>query len=152
MTYSLTSFIASHEEETARKKIIEVMGFEVVTPKSDELIVKLYIPDEDVITVKDKKGNKRQILVPEVDLLDEPYKACTALVIAIGENAYKGEEYEETGAWCKVGDFVTIPRTVGWQCRYRGHFVHFIKADKIFNVIEDPTYIKRVPWEEFFHE
>ena len=69
--------------------------------------------------------------------------SCTGMVVQMGEDAYQGTRFENTGPWCKVGDWVSLPRHEGVQFDYRGKPMFYINDDKIVNVIEDPSHIKR---------
>ena len=45
--------------------------------------------------------------------------------------------------WCKVGDWIVIPRNEGTQVNYRGIPMQFIPDDRVLAIIEDPTHVTR---------
>jgi hypothetical protein len=109
----------------------------------DEMAVKLFIMEDDICAGKDIFGKEIKIAVPPVVKANEVYRTCVSLVIAVGPDCFKGERYKNSGPWCRVGDWVFMPRNEGLQVVHRGIPMHYIKHDKIYCIIEDPSYIYR---------
>ena len=65
------------------------------------------------------------------------------IVLALGPDCYKGERFQHSGPWCKVGDWVIIPRNEGTQFLYNEIPVHLLPDDRILTVIPDPTVVRR---------
>lgn len=145
------SFIEDTEVETANKFIEEHLGFEPPRTTGWHMAVKLYVREKDVHQIKDDEGNPIlgsngkpiYIELPESVRAHDKYRSCTALVVSQGPDCYKDERYKEAGPWCKVGDWVVIPRNEGTQINYRGIPMQIIPEDRVLAIIEDPTYVTR---------
>jgi hypothetical protein len=141
---SLTSFIEDHEEEEAKKFIEEELGFPIPKAFSKKIIVKVYIRPEQISRFKTDDGRIVSLYAPLVYLANDRYSNFTALVLSVGEDCYKGEEYKESGPWCKPGDWVVIPRNEGNQYEHRDVTIQVIPEHAIYDVIEDPSYVERL--------
>jgi co-chaperonin GroES (HSP10) len=134
------SFIEEHEEGDAQDFInnlfTEITG-EVfdMKPAGYMIAVKLYT--REMVT----EGG---IIIPDVVLSEDKYQSCSALVCAMGPEAYKGEKFERSGPWCKVGDWVMIPRYEAVAVSYRGVALGLIPDDRIMAVIKDPRDVESV--------
>jgi co-chaperonin GroES (HSP10) len=137
------SFIENCEEEEAKKIIEEHLGFPAPRVTGYHLAVKIYVREQDVHSFIDDKGEKKFIALPDSVTANDKFRNCTALVVSVGAGAYKGERFAETGPWCKVGDWVVIPRNEGTQVNYRGIPMQLIPDDRILCVIEDPSHVTR---------
>jgi len=137
------SFIAPEEEADARAFIQEHLGFEAPRPCGYHIAVKLYIRGDDVKKFVDDAGNEMLIEVPDVVAVEDRYRSCTALVLAVGPDSYKGKRFEESGPWCKVGDWVVIPRNEGTQLNYRGTIIQVLPDDRVLMTVEDPSHVTK---------
>lgn len=82
---------------------------------------------------------------------DEKYSTCAGLVISVGPQAYTGNNFDGTprypgGPWCKVGDWVIIPRLGSDQISYgatREQMVPLmiLADDKIMGIVPDPKFV-----------
>jgi co-chaperonin GroES (HSP10) len=134
------SFIEEHEEGEAQDFInnlfTEITG-EVFDMKPAGYMIALKLFTREQIT----EGG---IILPEIVLSEDKYQSCSALVCAMGPEAYKGEKFERSGPWCKVGDWVMIPRYEAVAVSYRGVALGLIPDDRILAVIKDPKDIESV--------
>lgn len=138
-----TSFIEQHEEEDAKKFIKEQLGYEPPKPCGYYMLVKLYIREEEIKTIVDEHGKEIKLYLPDTARHEDRYRSVCALVLAMGPDCYKGERFRETGPWCKVGDWVVIPRNEGTQIVYNEHPVHLIPDDRILMVIPEPAVVRK---------
>jgi len=142
---SLTSYIEDDEEEEAKKFIEEELGFPLPKALGKRLIVKIYIRPEELTTFVNNEGKTVSIYIPEIYLENDKYSNFAALVLSVGDQCFKGDEYKENGPGCKVGDWITIARNHGGQQYFhRGVTVQNIPEDAIYDVIQDPSYVERV--------
>ncbi len=70
---------------------------------------------------------------------DLSYLMNVCKVLALGPRAYKQEIFEETGPWCKVGDYVLIPRLGGQKIKLKGVPLTLISCDLILAVLDNPA-------------
>jgi len=140
---SLTSLIEDHEEQEAKDLIEENLGFSPSEPFSRKIAVKIYVRPDEITTFKTDAGKEVKLYLPPTLSANDKYRKCTALVISVAKDAYTDEKYQESGPYCKVGDWLMIPRNVGTQVNYRGFPVQIIPEDAIYLVIEDPEHIER---------
>ena len=141
---SISSYIEDFEEEEAKKFIEEELGFPALKGFSKKLVVKIFVRPEEISTFKTAEGKTVSIVLPEMFLANDPYTNFTALVIHVAQDCYTDEEYKETGPYCKVGDWIIIPRNVGTQQNYRGVTVQVIPEHAVYCVVEDPSYVERL--------
>ena len=141
---STTSFIEDFEEDEAKQFIEEELGFPPMKAFSKELVVKIFVRSEELSTFKTTEGKTISIVLPEIYLANDKYTNFTALVLDVAKDCYTGEEYKESGPWCKVGDWIVIPRNVGTQKDYRGVTVQVIPEHAVYCVVEDPNYVERL--------
>lgn len=137
------SFIAPDEEVDAAKFIEEHLGFPPPRTCGYHLSVKVYIRGKDVKSFVDNNGNKTLIEIPDVVGVEDRYRSCTALVLSMGPDSYKGKRFEDSGPWCKVGDWIVIPRNEGTQLNYRGTIIQVIPDDRVLMVVEDPSHVTK---------
>lgn len=138
-----TSFIDATEEVEAKEFIKTHLGFDPPRMCGYFMAVKLFIREEDIDIGKDINGKEIKIAIPETVRANDKYKSCTALVVAQGPECYKGERFKDSEPWCKVGDWIIIPRHEGPQINYRGVPMHLIPDDKVYGVVEDPSFVTR---------
>jgi len=137
------SFIDAHEEEEAKKFIEQHLGFPAPRVCGYYMAVKLYVRPEEVSTFTDKDGKEIKIILPESARVEDKWRSCTALVLSQGPQCYKGKKFKDSGPWCKVGDWIVIPRNEGVQVNYRGIPMQYIPDDRVLGIIEDPTHVVR---------
>lgn len=140
---SVTSLIEDHEEQEAKDLIAEQLGFVPSEPFSRKLAVKIYVRPDEIAIGKNSEGKEISIYLPPTINCHDKFRNCTALVINVAKDCYMDEKYQESGPYCKVGDWVMIPRNVGTQVNYRGVPVQLIPEDAIYMVIEDPEHVER---------
>jgi len=140
---SLTSYIEDHEENEAKQFIEEELGFPLPKASRNRLIVKIYVRPEELSTFENEKGETVSLYMPEIYLEGDQYKNFAALVLSVGEQCFKGDEYKDNGPGCKVGDWVTIARNDGGQqYLYKGISVQDIPESALMAVIENPDYVQ----------
>lgn len=143
-TESKTSFITKDKEDEGRRKVQEILGFEPPRICGYHILVMLNIRKGDKSTFPDPKtGKETKILKPEAIQAMERWHSSVGLVIAVGDEAYKGYRFKRTGPFCKVGDWVCFARAEGRHFVYRGVPVCFVPDNTVFAPLEDPTYILR---------
>lgn len=141
---SISSYIEDFEEQEAKKFIEDELGFESIKAFSKKLVVKIFIRPEEISTFTTDSGKEVSIVIPEMYLANDKYTNFTALVLDVAKDCYTDDEYKETGPYCKVGDWIIIPRNVGTQQDYRGVTVQVIPENAIYCVVENPTYVERL--------
>lgn len=145
------SFIEAHEEDEAKALIAEQLGFQPPRPCHWNILVKIHYNSEDMVEHKDNSGNPivglngKPLLVvrEEARKITERWSNMTALVLALGPSAYKGDLFKDSGPSCKVGDYVLIPRSEGANISYKGVALQILPDDKVFAVVEDPDAVTR---------
>lgn len=136
------SFIEEHEEAEAIRQIEELLGFERPRVTGYHICVKIYVRDEDIGKLYDKDGKETLLYAPAQVSAHDKFRNCSALVLSIGNIAYKHEKFMGI-PWCKVGDWVMIARNGGPQVNYRGIPVTTLPDDNIYMVLEDPRHVTR---------
>lgn len=143
------SFVEPHEEEFAKELIdaqfVEMTGkpFDM-RPAGYMIALKIFIEPDELTTITNDKGEKVTLYRSVVAQAEEKYQSCSALVCALGPDAYKGEKFKDSGPWCNIGDWVMIPRYEATAISYRGVAVALIPDDRVMCVITDPTDVKSV--------
>ena len=141
---SMYSFIDDNEEQEAKELIEKHLGFPAPRATGYYMAVKIYLRPEEIATVVDEvTGKTKSIYLPESVTANDKYRNCTALVVSQGSECYKGKRFKNSGPWCKIGDWIAIPRNEGTQLNYRGIPMQFIPDDRVLCVVEDPSYITR---------
>lgn len=141
---SVTSFIEKREEAEAKLIIEGHLNFPPPRVCGYHLVIKLFVGNEALSEVTNSVGEKIKIINPSVNIDANKWRSCTGLVLAIGPDAYRGKRFEErSGPWAKVGDWVVFPRHEGTQFNYRGIPMYFVPDDRLFAVVDDPSYVTR---------
>jgi hypothetical protein len=163
VNYVGPSFILPEEEEEAEKLITELLGFKRPRPVNYFLLVKIYVrPDEIGSWVDPVTKQKKSFYLPQSISAHDKFRSAVGLVVHMGPRAYKDGHFVEPlymrlvrkvfGKWmkpsiyqpsCKVGDWIYIPRHEGPQINYRGVPMMILPDDKVYMVVEDPTYVTR---------
>lgn len=137
------SNIEPHEEAEAQQVIdaqfIEMTGqpFDM-RPAGYLVAVKIYIRPEELKTIKKEDGTEVTLYLPDTVRAEDKYSSVSALVCAVGPEAYQGEKFERSGPWCKVGDWILIPRYESTMVSYRGVAVALLPDDRVMAVISGP--------------
>jgi len=137
------SNIEPHEEAEAQQFIdaqfIEMTGqpFDM-RPAGYLVAVKIYIRPEELKTIKKEDGTEVTLYLPDTVRAEDKYSSVSALVCAVGPEAYQGEKFERSGPWCKVGDWILIPRYESTMVSYRGVAVALLPDDRVMAVIAGP--------------
>ena len=137
------SNIEPHEEELAKQFIdeqfIEMTGqpFDM-RPAGYLVAVKIYIRPEELKTIKKEDGTEVTLYLPDTVRAEDKFSSVSALVCAVGPEAYQGEKFERSGPWCKVGDWILIPRYESTMVAYRGVAMALLPDDRVMAVITGP--------------
>jgi co-chaperonin GroES (HSP10) len=137
------SNIEPHEEELAKQFIdeqfIEMTGqpFDM-RPAGYLGAVKISIRPEELKTIKKEDGSEVTLYLPDTVRAEDKFSSVSALVCAVGPEAYQGEKFERSGPWCKVGDWILIPRYESTMVSYRGVAMALLPDDRVMAVITGP--------------
>lgn len=137
------SNIEPHEEELAKQFIdeqfVEMTGQSFdMRPAGYLVAVKIYIRPEELKTIKREDGTEVTLYLPDTVRAEDKYSSVSALVCAVGPEAYQGEKFERSGPWCKVGDWILIPRYESTMVSYRGVAMALLPDDRVMAVITGP--------------
>lgn len=136
-------------EEIAAKALIDNLFRELTgkpfgfRPGGYQIAVKIFIRPEELKEITRDDGSKVTLYRPLSMTEGDRFQSVAALVCAVGPQAFTGENAKGNdrfpeGPWCKVGDWVVIPRYESFQMTYRGVALAVLADDKIVGVIEDP--------------
>lgn len=137
------SNIEPHEEDLAKQFIdeqfVEMTGqpFDM-RPAGYLVAVKIYIRPEELKTIKKEDGTEVTLYLPDTVRAEDKFSSVSALVCAVGPEAYQGEKFERSGPWCKVGDWILIPRYESTMVSYRGVAMALLPDDRVMAVITGP--------------
>jgi co-chaperonin GroES (HSP10) len=137
------SNIEPHEEALAQQFIdeqfVEMTGkpFDM-RPAGYLVAVKIYIRPEELRTIKKEDGTEVTLYLPDTVRAEDKYSSVSALVCAVGPEAYQGEKFERSGPWCKVGDWILMPRYESTMVSYRGVAMALLPDDRVMAVITGP--------------
>lgn len=84
------------------------------------------------------EGRKTSLLVPHSVHQREKYKNFVAYVVYMGDECYKAENGTPKKQWCKVGDWIVLPRHEGVQMTYKGYPMIIIYDDRVFGSVSNP--------------
>lgn len=68
---------------------------------------------------------------------DASYLTNVGKVLAIGSLAYTQEEFGGE-SWCKVGDYVLLPKLAGNKIKYKGVPLIIVGCNKVMATLDDP--------------
>lgn len=147
------SHVQPHEEVEAKRLIDEM--FVKLTKRPFEakvcgylVCLKIYIRPEELATGTRADGSEYKIWRPNITATNDKYQSVSALVVGMGPDAYKGTnadgspKYAEP--WCRIGDWVTVPRYEAHLFTYRGVTMGMLPDDRIMAVISDPTDVEPI--------
>ena len=87
------------------------------------------------VSVKSK--TKGGIFIPDSTRDDMSYLTTVGRVIAVGDLAYIDKNKFPTGAWCKVGDYVSYGKHLGTKLCYKGVRFILLFDDQITMRVQD---------------
>ncbi len=133
------SFIEDHEVDEAQALVnaqfVEMTGRPFDMRVAGYMIaVKIYIPPEKTKGGIIKTDNTRE---------NERYQSVAGLVVGVGPQAYKGRNQDGSprfpeGPWCRVGDWILLPRYEATLLTYRDVAMGMIPDDRVQCTITDP--------------
>ena len=109
-------------------------ALEVLRPTGFRILVRIPPLDE---------SNKLVRLPSDVRKLEET-ASCTAVVVAVGETAYKDKDKFPGDPWCEVGDTIILRQYSGTRFKVDGVEHRLINDDTVEAVVTDPKRIERV--------
>ena len=82
------------------------------------------------------------LIMPDRVRAEDKYQGRSGLVISVGPDAYTGAKYA-SGAWCKVGDWISWPAVENAASRmeYKGVVITAIPDDRVTLVGVDPELV-----------
>jgi co-chaperonin GroES (HSP10) len=137
------SNIEAHEEAEARS-LIDQHFIEMTSKPFDMkpagylVAVKIYVRPEELKTITQADGTEVTLYLPDTVRSEDKYSSVSALVCAVGPEAYQGEKFERSGPWCKPGDWILIPRYESTMVSYRGVAMALLPDDRVMAVISGP--------------
>lgn len=151
---STLPYVEEHEEPEARalidKQFIELTGKKLgYRPAGYFIACKIYVSPDEMMEIDMPDGSKKTLYTAPVTQQQDVLKNVAALVCAVGPEAYKGFNPDGTkrfphGPWCRVADWVCIPRSSSFLFQYRGVAMAVLSDDKILGVIEDPRDVSEI--------
>jgi co-chaperonin GroES (HSP10) len=69
---------------------------------------------------------------------DIAYLTNIGKVLKVGPSAYTQAMFDETGPWCKEGDYVLLPRLAGQKIRLKGVPLILVGCDKVIATLDNP--------------
>jgi hypothetical protein len=148
-------FVEENEVSEA-ESLIDKMFLDMPNGKPFELrpagymiATKIYVRPDELMVIDMPDGSKKTLWTPEVSKTHDKFDSVSALVCAVEPQAYKGFNPDGTsrypeGPWCRVGDWIVIPRQSAFICHYHGAAMAIIPDDKVIAVIKDPTDVSSV--------
>ena len=84
------------------------------------------------------------VFMPDATRQREEAASITAMVLAVGPDAYADKSKFPSGAYCKEGDWIIMKAYSGFRVEIHGQQFRLINDDCVRAVIEDPRGVKRV--------
>lgn len=137
--------IVTEDEEAEAKALIDEQFVEMTGHPMDMRPTGYYVAGRiwtPAATLKTSTG--QQIHLPDEYRDERKYTSAVMLVCALGPDAYKGERFRDSGPWCRVGDWVIIPRYEGAAMSYRKVPMVLVPDDRIIGVVDDPSQISSI--------
>ena len=100
-----------------------------------------------ILVRKDKPKAKTAggIILADTTRDAESYMQFTGQVVALGPLAYHDRstgEHWNGGDWCKVGDWIVMPKFTQFKLEIDDLEYRFINDDEVIAVLDDPSVIK----------
>lgn len=141
-------YVEEHELVEA-KKLIDDQFMEMTgkpfgfRPAGYMIACKIFVSPDEIITGEREDGTKYTLYTAPVTQQQDVLKSTAALVCGVGPQAYQGFNPDGTprfpeGPWCRVGDWICLPRASSFMVNYRGVAMAILPDDKVIGVIEDP--------------
>ena len=92
-----------------------------------------------VLPFKMSEKTKGGVILNESTLEKQQVGSQVGNVLAMGPEAYKGKRFENSGPWCKKGDWVVFARYAGSRIQIEGGEVRLLNDDEVLATVEDPT-------------
>jgi co-chaperonin GroES (HSP10) len=131
-------------EEGAAKALIDEHFVEMtgqpfdMKPAGYLVAAKIYVRPEELKTITREDGTEAKIYLPDTVRAEDKYQSVSALVCALGPDAYMGEKFAHSGPWCKVGDWILIPRYEATAVSFRGVAMALLPDDRVMAIINGP--------------
>lgn len=106
--------------------------------------VRLFVRDDEIMEGKREDGTSYKILRPQASTDEDKYQATTGLVCDVGPWAYKDPQRYPEGPWCRVGDFVHVPRHEAIPFSLNGVAMGLVADDRILGVVRDPSSVELI--------
>jgi|TARA_R110002111_G_scaffold4067_1_gene23415 chaperonin GroES len=97
-----------------------------------------------ILPFKMKDKTKGGIIMNDTTLEKQQVGSQCGNVLAVGPEAYKGKRFENSGPWCKKGDWVMFARYAGSRIKIQGGEIRLLNDDEVLATIENP--------EDILHE
>lgn len=125
--------VLAHEEAIARELILdqfkEMTGKrELPRPCGYFLALRVFVRPEKI----------RQIYLADVTRAEDKYQSVSALVCDRGPDSYRDPAKFPYGPWCRVGDWVLVPRYEGFFFHFNGVAMLMLPDDRVLSVVADP--------------
>ena len=92
-----------------------------------------------VLPFKMNEKTKGGVILNESTLEKQQVGSQVGNVLAMGPESYKGKRFENSGPWCKKGDWVVFARYAGSRIQIEGGEVRLLNDDEVLATVEDPT-------------
>lgn len=116
----------------SNNEIIDITGLEV---QGYNLVVQPFEAEQKITT-----ENGMQLFLPDSFRDDVTYLSNVCRVLAVGPTAYTQEMFQGK-PWCKVGDYVIIPKNTGQKILWKKKQVTIVACDRVIAVVDDPAHI-----------
>jgi len=87
--------------------------------------------------VSDRLGDTGLVLADSTKKVEET-ASCLGFVLKLGPMAYRGAKFDESGPWCKEGDFIIMRNYSGTRFKIDGQEFRLINDDQVEAVVDDP--------------
>ena len=142
------AYVEEHEADEAKalidKQFTELTGSPFDYRTAGYLITcKIWIRPEEAREITRDDGTKATLWLPEISREQDKLTSVAALVVDRGPVAYKGEDRHGVprypiGPWCRVGDWIMIPRQSSFLFQYKGVAMATLTDDKVMGILKDP--------------
>ena len=137
---SLTSTAPSQKIITPNKELVglpKIESTKEVTNEKDKL------PQPTgwrilVLPFKMSEKTKGGVIMNESTLERQQVGSQVGNVLAMGPEAYTGKRFENSGPWCKKGDWVVFARYAGSRIQIEGGEVRLLNDDEVLATVKDP--------------